>query len=585
MYAIRKFWGLAASMPRALAVSVTLIAMDALFIGFSVMFMAPLADLLLERPESQWIAITRKTRDAIEFLGLDFTLLSVAGLMWLSMLLASISSIFVRITTARIKQQVIRRQLSESYQAMEDVSWEFFVHLRKGRVINTFMREINKIGTAFHSAALLVANFVRIGATIAVPLWVEPVLVAVCVAGTVVALFPFLLLGRFNYAAGKHNVETSRKYSSLIKESLDGAKDVLAYGRQRHTREAVLAQYDKYAVSAVRSDYINYLASQLYEPVGLLVIVVMLYVSRRYGVVVTELSVVLWGMLRTVPLLKQLLQYKHTLDNLLPSYEQIQKLLRNAERYRCANGARRFEGLKEEIAVRNLTYAYGGNRPSLEDVSLVIRKGQVAAIVGESGSGKSTLLDIIVGLLTPGGGEVLVDGVPLQEYERGTWRERIGLVVQKPVLFDLTIRENLVWSNPEASEDDLWEACRLAGADGFVRELPRQLDTEVGENGIKISGGQAQRLALARALVRRPDLLILDEATSALDLETERDIIDRVYALRARMTVLVVTHRPSTIRDADVVYVLERGRVVEQRVGGAGSELPRLVDTGSALRS
>jgi ATP-binding cassette subfamily B protein len=172
--------------------------------------------------------------------------------------------------------------------------------------------------------------------------------------------------------------------------------------------------------------------------------------------------------------------------------------------------------------------------------------------------------DLVLGLQVPNEGLVLIDGIPLGEWDQNSFRERVGYVPQDPQLFNSSIRDNLLWSFKAAHEADLWEALRLANADAFVRDLPAGIDTIVGDRGVRLSGGQRQRLALARALLRKPDLLILDEATSSLDSDSERLIQQSIDRISRSTTLLIVAHRLSTIASADQVYVLRGGRVVEE---------------------
>jgi ATP-binding cassette subfamily C protein len=199
----------------------------------------------------------------------------------------------------------------------------------------------------------------------------------------------------------------------------------------------------------------------------------------------------------------------------------------------------------------------------VSDINLALPSGTTIAIVGPSGSGKSTVADLLMGLLKPSAGRLLIDGKPLTTEGVQSWRSYIGYVAQDTFLFHDTVRANLVWARPDASETELWYALQLAAADEFVRALPNGLDTVVGDRGVLLSGGERQRLSLARALVRQPRLLILDEATSALDSENERRIQQAIDALHRRMTVVIITHRLSTIRQADTIHVVERGRLVQ----------------------
>jgi ATP-binding cassette subfamily C protein len=199
----------------------------------------------------------------------------------------------------------------------------------------------------------------------------------------------------------------------------------------------------------------------------------------------------------------------------------------------------------------------------VEDVSLEIRAGATVAIVGPSGAGKTTVADLVLGLLAPTRGRLVVDDVPVAPDQIAAWRAGLGYVPQDGVLFHDTIRANLLWGAGGASDRDLQRALESSAAWSFVTALPAGLDTVVGDRGVLLSGGERQRLVLARALVRQPHLLILDEATSSLDSENERLIERAIDELHGRMAILLITHRLSTVRRADVIYVLERGQIVE----------------------
>ena len=198
----------------------------------------------------------------------------------------------------------------------------------------------------------------------------------------------------------------------------------------------------------------------------------------------------------------------------------------------------------------------------LSDVDLVIPAGKTTAIVGPSGAGKSTVADLVVGLLTPSSGRVLIDGLPLEGARIHAWRRRLGYVNQDTFLFNESIRENLRIVRPEASEEELRAALHAASA-SFVESLPDGLDTIVGDRGVRLSGGERQRIALARAILRGPAMLILDEATSALDPENEHVIQVAIERMAGQLTILIIAHRLASVRAADVIYVMEDGRVVE----------------------
>jgi len=219
--------------------------------------------------------------------------------------------------------------------------------------------------------------------------------------------------------------------------------------------------------------------------------------------------------------------------------------------------------LAHEITLERVGFRYDADRPLvLRDLSLTIAAGKVTAIVGSSGAGKSTVADLVNGLLSPGTGRVLIDGAELTPQAARAWRRQVGYVAQDTILFHDTVRANLSWANPDASEQEMKESLSLAAAE-FVFECLRVWIPRWETAACFLSHGQRQRIALARALLRRPGLLILDEATSSLDFDNEKRILDAIERLKGRATVLLIAHRVSAIQRADIIYLIEDGSVAE----------------------
>ena len=246
------------------------------------------------------------------------------------------------------------------------------------------------------------------------------------------------------------------------------------------------------------------------------------------------------------------------------SLERINKILTEEPRIKDAPGAVTLDKVKGLIKFRKVNFSYDNQRKILSDVDIEVKPAEVVALVGKSGAGKSTLVNLLLRFYEPTQGSIFIDGVNLKSVRLKSYRSKIGMVFQDDYLFNTTIGENILYSRPWAGKSDIIKAAQLAGIHQFIRELPQEYNTCIGERGIKLSYGQRQRISIARAMLRDPAILILDEATSCVDSETERLIIEGVYkdVMRGRTT-FVIAHRLSTITSADKIIVIEDGRTAE----------------------
>ena len=244
--------------------------------------------------------------------------------------------------------------------------------------------------------------------------------------------------------------------------------------------------------------------------------------------------------------------------------DRLQQFLHEPETVVDAPDALPFTGLHQQIEFSQVGFHYIPGTEVLCDINLTIPKGSTVALVGSSGSGKSTLVDLLMRFHDCTSGAILIDGRPLQSLRISDLRQHIGVVAQDTILFNDTIRGNIAFGCPQASEAQVQQAAQVAGAHQFILQQPQGYDTNIGDGGDRLSGGQRQRLSIARALLRNPDILIFDEATSALDTESERLVQQSLDRLMANSTALVVAHRLSTIQNADLIVVLEQGRIVER---------------------
>lgn len=256
--------------------------------------------------------------------------------------------------------------------------------------------------------------------------------------------------------------------------------------------------------------------------------------------------------------------------NVRPSLERIEELLNKEETITDPSDPIVLPRIYGGIEFRNVSFEYEEDRGQLNNLSFRIRPGEFIGIVGPTGGGKSTILDLILRFYDPQEGEVLVDGINVKEYSLQNLRSLIGLVTQDVFLWNQTIRENLLYANPEVTEEEIIEACKRAQIHDFIKDLPNGYDTVVGERGVRLSGGERQRLAIARVFLHKPDVLLLDEPTSALDAKTEAQLQKDLEDMYRGKTMIIVAHRLVTVQNADRIFVVDGGRIVEE---GTHSEL------------
>lgn len=550
--------------PRQFGMLFFILVIEGLVAAVAVLAIVPLTDFLLD-PNLK--SPSRLTRILLETLGPW----NIHPSFWLFGLLFVVSNmgkglldVATRYSILRIKYAVQRRMFEDALSTFFRARWTFFSGADQGQLLNTFSREIANIGDTLGQLATQLARVVQLVIYLSVPFWLNAPMTLTAVGLALLLGSPFLLLQKMSYRFGQKNIESGNVLIGTISEVLSAARLILGFGRQKQSLDRSLGAFDQHIHATLRSQTLDTALKALYQPLGILSAIVALGVALQHGSPVAEMAALLWSLLRTLPILSELMSANVSINNFLPSYEQLVSLRDQAKQVKEIEGDRLFTRLENGLVLKNLDFTYPGRLQTLQDINLTIRKGKMTALVGESGSGKSTIGDLVLGLQIPERGEVLLDGIPLGQWKQNSFRERIGYVPQDPLLFHTTIRENLLWSYPQGNEADLWEACRMANAEAFVRQLPQGIDTVVGDRGVRLSGGQRQRIALARALLRKPELLILDEATSALDSESERMIQESIDAVAKETTILIVAHRLSTIAKADYVYVLREGCVVEE---------------------
>ena len=464
----------------------------------------------------------------------------------------------------------LRRRL---YRAIAGADWLFITRSRLADFTHALTAELSRVAECVSSWTMIAGDLVLGTIYLAVAFALSPAITLMVLAAG--ALLAIAMRGRTRRIE-RHGAELARITNLLYAvtdEHLQSLKTARTYGATDRNYEIFADISGRIAATNVITAREQVAVGGWFEIGAALILVPLLYVSVRVArVPPAELLLLLLMYLRVMPRIQSVHSYYRNFVNALPSFHNVIALearcLAAAETSPAALAAPLF---RHQLRLEELSFQYNNDAvPALRAINLTIAAGRITAIVGPSGSGKSTLADLVMGLFPPDSGRITIDGIPLAPGAARAWRERIGYVAAETALFHLSVRDNLLWARPDASEAELLEALRLAAADEFVSALPRGLDTVVGERGAMLSQGERQRIALARAILRHPALLILDEATNSLDYDNEARVLGAIEALPGEVTVLMIAHRLSAIRWADMIYVLEDAAVVES---GAWAEL------------
>jgi ATP-binding cassette subfamily C protein len=456
----------------------------------------------------------------------------------------------------------VRRTLgSEIFGAIVHADWAYLTRVRASDLTMHLTTGLDRVGQITNNLMQAVANGLIGALVLGLVLYLSPLLTFVCLV-----CFGLLIpwqrrRGREAYGAGAVITEKTVAVFESSMERLQNLKVVKAFETQDTEHALFNRRYGAMLQQLAETEWRISSSSRQFQILSLVLLcgITLLGLGPLHLSTATML-IFLFAFLRATPRLTTLQEKATALLTDLPAYRQIEALLAECTGHAEQQGDDDAPALMKDITLEGVGFAYApGGRQVLEGVSLTLKAGQVTAVAGQSGAGKSTLADLVMGLLSPQKGAVRVDGQTITQANARAWRRRIGYVSQDTLLFNDTIRANLVWAKADATEAQLLDALDEASAE-FVRDLPEGLETKVGDRGIRLSHGQRQRIALARALLLKPELLILDEATNSLDIENEGAILRSVRRGR-NVTTLLISHRPSAVQVADRVYLLVDGRV------------------------
>ena len=496
--------------------------------------------------------------------------LLLLGLITVAMnLLSNLFRYASAMTVEVLRVNTVRKMRNEMFSKVIDMNVGFFSDQRKGDIISKITQDVivvqycitNTLQVAFRDPFLII-GFLVLMVSISWQL----------------SLFAIIFLPLVGFIIGnivkrlRHPAKRSQErlgdLVSVLDEALSGIKIVKSYNAQNFIVEKFKRINDDLSRLVISMSKRQQLASPMSEFLGITAVSIILVFG---GTLVGEGLVTGSGFIAFIAAFSQITRpLRSFIDQFaninqgVAAGERIFTIIDAESEIRDAEDAKVFEGLKESIELRNISFSYDGEKDVLKDVSLRIGKGETIALVGASGGGKSTLSELIPRFYDVTCGEVLFDGVPVSQYTQQSLRDKMSIVSQETILFNDSIEGNILLGRTTATHDEVVEACKVANAHNFIMASADGYDTNIGDRGTKLSGGQRQRLSIARAVLKNPEILILDEATSALDTESEKLVQEALTSLLKGRTSIVIAHRLSTIYNADRIYVINEGRIAEQ---------------------
>ncbi len=487
----------------------------------------------------------------------------------LTILLKNLANYLSSITSEGLSRRLTCDLRRDGLDLLLRVDIDYHNTMRTGDIIQRLNDQIGRAITSINA----VINMLRASLNI---LFFGVVLLSISGSLTLAAgvlMAGVLVLNRYVIARareyGKALADASKDYSVRTLEMLNGMRLVKATANEAAEFSQIEALIERRERAALQSQMNTAIIGPLNEILSILALVAIILISQFWlgsgsAATATLLLTFLFVLSRVVQFVGQLNSARSQLANSAASVDLVYDFLRRDNKPFMAQGSRSLPTLSQGITFEGIAFKYPTAKDwSLHEITLSLPKGTTLALVGSSGAGKSTLADLLPRFYDPVAGRVAIDGVDLREFDLGSLRRAMGIVSQDTFLFNATVRDNIAYAQPAATDAEVVQAAQRANAYEFISQLPQGFDTVVGDRGIMLSGGQRQRIAIARALLQNPPILILDEATSALDTVSEQLVQAALEDLSRDRTTLVIAHRLSTIRKADQIAVLDQGRVVE----------------------
>ncbi|MEG4583115.1 ABC transporter ATP-binding protein [Microcoleus sp. MON1_C5] len=498
-------------------------------------------------------------------------LMLMTGAVVLAIFLKNVASYINTLVATSLTRSLTFDLREAGLRLLLEVDLDFYSKTKVGDLINRLGGEIGRtasaVGTAIGMFTTSITVLVFVGLLLSIS-WKLTVTATVLLA--LVAWTNQYIINRSKHF-GHLLSEMSKDYSVRVLETITGIRLVKSTGNEEREYQRIKHLIQRREQADFQAQ-VNYAAiAPINEVVNLIVIILIVFIGRTiFANEIESISTILLTYLlvlfRLIPLISQLNSGRSQFANTSASVEVVNDFLRRDDKpfMPKAKASVQYTHLRSGIHFNKISFSYPNHKNLvLQGIDLFIPHGTTLALVGTSGSGKSTLADLLPRFYDPTEGHISIDGTDLRDFELKSLRQAMGIVSQDTFLFNASVRENIAYARPEATDEEIVEAAKGANAYEFIQLLPEGLDTQIGDRGVILSGGQRQRISIARALLQNPEILILDEATSSLDTVSERYVQAAIEKLSCDRTTLVIAHRLSTVQKANKIAVIDRGQVVE----------------------
>ncbi|NEP12788.1 MAG: ABC transporter ATP-binding protein [Symploca sp. SIO2C1] len=547
---------------------------SAIFNGISATLIVPLVIGFLSRESLQLDAGPPLIRKILSIFGSGEGgdgIILMFGVVMLAIILKNFAAYVTSLVSFSLAKRLVNDIRKAGIKLILEVDLDYFVKVRTGDLVNKVNQEVGraanaiKIGIQLFVTLITILIFVGILITIS---W------QLTVASTILLVLVTWINQSFVKRArkfGKILSERSRNYSTALLEILTGIRLIKSVGNEAAEYQRINNFLNEREQAEYQSQANFAILGPINEILGILAMLAIVFLGKAFlfqdvppKALIAVLGIYLFLLNRLLPVVGKLNGQRTQFANASPSTEIVANFLRQDNKPFMDSGNKLYQKIEQGIRLEDVSFTYPEHQDLvLSKINLWVPKGTTLALVGSSGAGKSTLADLLPRFYDPVEGKIAIDGQDLREYNLRSLRQAMGIVSQDTFLFNTSVRDNIAYGRENTTDSEIFAAAKRANAYEFIIELPQGFDTEIGERGIMLSGGQRQRIAIARALLRNPDILILDEATSALDTVSERLVQQAIDELCRDRTTIVIAHRLSTIQKADQIAVMEKGQVVE----------------------